>query len=126
MHQPVDQGRCQGVVYVGEIVPFPEGTIRGDHDRSNFITGGDNLKQQIGATFVDGKIAQLIEEETTGEHETFDACVLMYRFTGNKTKNETNFHQRHWKETQESRLTSAADQMIESAAESEISPKQGQ
>ena len=40
--------------------------IRGDHDRSNFITGGDNLEQQIGTTLVDGQIAQLIEEEKTG------------------------------------------------------------
>ena len=63
MHQPVDQGRCQGVVHVKEFAPFPEGSIRGDHDRSNFITGGDNLEQQIGPTLVDGQIAQLIEEE---------------------------------------------------------------
>ena len=62
MHQPVDQGRCQGVVHIKEFAPFPEGTIRGDHDRSNFITGGDNLEQQIGPALVDGQIAQLIEE----------------------------------------------------------------
>jgi hypothetical protein len=24
MHQPVDQGRCQGVVHVNESAPFPE------------------------------------------------------------------------------------------------------
>ena len=46
MHQPVDQGRCQGVVHVKEFAPFPEGSIRGDHDRTDFITGGDNLEQQ--------------------------------------------------------------------------------
>ena len=62
MHQPVDQGRCQGVVHIKEFAPFPEGTIRGDHDRSNFITGGDNLEQQIGPALVDGQIVQLIEE----------------------------------------------------------------
>jgi hypothetical protein len=64
MHQPVDQGRCQGVVHVKEFAPFPEGSIRGGHDRSNFITGGDNLEQQTGPALVDGQIAQLIEEET--------------------------------------------------------------
>jgi hypothetical protein len=37
--------------------------IRGDHDRSNFITSGDNLEQQIGPALVAGQIAQLIEEE---------------------------------------------------------------
>src|SRR5271166_3317839 len=64
MHQPVDQGRCQGVVHIKEFAPFPEGTIRGDHDRSNFITGGDNLEQQIGPMLVDGQIVQLIEDGT--------------------------------------------------------------
>ncbi len=64
MHQPVDQGRCQGVVHVKEFAPFPEGTIRGEHDRSSFMTGGDNLEQQIGPALVDGEIAQLIEEKT--------------------------------------------------------------
>ncbi len=63
MHQPVDQGRGQGVVHVKDFAPFPEGSIRGDHDRFNFITGGDNLEQQIGTMLVDGQIAQLIEEE---------------------------------------------------------------
>src|SRR5580658_5834398 len=66
MHQPVDQGRGQGVVHVKDFAPFPEGSIRGDHDRSHFITGGDNLEQQIGPLLVDGQIAQLIEEEKTG------------------------------------------------------------
>ena len=62
MHQPVDQGRGQSVVHVKDFAPFPEGPIRGDHDRSNFITGGDNLEQQIGTMLVDGQIAQLIEK----------------------------------------------------------------
>jgi hypothetical protein len=95
MHQPVDQGRGQGVAHIEEFAPFPEGTIRGDHDRSNFITGGGNLEQQIGTMLVDGQKAQLIEEEPTGKHKTLDACVLMYRSTGNKTKNETEFFVRH-------------------------------
>ena len=71
MHQPVDQGRCQGVVHVKDFAPFPEGSIRGDHDRSNFITGGDNLEQLIGSALVDGQIVQLIEEE----NETVIAIV---------------------------------------------------
>ena len=37
MHQPVDQGRCQSVVHVKDFAPFPKGTIRGNHDRSDFI-----------------------------------------------------------------------------------------
>ena len=91
MHQPFDQGRGQGVVHIEELAPFPEGTIRGDHDRSNFMTGGDNMEQQVGTTLVDGQIAQLIKEEKTVKHETFNACALIYRFRGNKTKNKTEF-----------------------------------
>ncbi len=63
MHQPVDQGRCQGVVHIKQGAPLPEGSIRGQHDRSGFITGSDHLEQQIGPALVDGQIAQLIEEE---------------------------------------------------------------
>ena len=66
MHQPVDQGRGQGVVHVEQGAPFPEGSIRGQHDRSGFITGSDHLEQQIGPALVDGQIAQLIEEEKSG------------------------------------------------------------
>ena len=66
MHQPVDQGRGQGVVHVEQGAPFPEGSIRGEHDRSGFITGSDHLEQQIGPALVDRQIAQLIEEEKTG------------------------------------------------------------
>ena len=63
MHQPVDQGRCEGVVHIKQGAPFPEGSIRGKHDRSGFITGSDHLEQQIGPALVDGQIAQLIKEE---------------------------------------------------------------
>ena len=62
MHQPVDQGRCQGVVHAEQVAPFPEGSIREEHDRSGCITGSDYLEQQIGP-LVDRQIAQLIEKE---------------------------------------------------------------
>ena len=91
MHRPFDQGRGQGVVHIEEFARFPEAMIRGDHDRSNFITGGDNLEQQISPALVDGQIAQLIENKKTVKRETFNACALIYRFTGNKTKNKTEF-----------------------------------
>ena len=72
MHQPVDQGRGQGVVHVKQGAPFPEGSIRGQHDRSGFITGSDHLEQQIGPALVDGQIAQLIEEEKGGTDVGFE------------------------------------------------------
>src|SRR6266567_8166264 len=63
MHQPVDQGRGQGVVDIKQGAPFPEDAIRGQHTRSGFVTGSNYLEQQVGPTLVDGQIAQLIEEE---------------------------------------------------------------
>ena len=63
MHQPVDHGGGQGVVHVEDRAPVPEGSVRGDHDRAGFIPGGDDLEQQVRTAFVDGQIAQLIEEE---------------------------------------------------------------
>jgi hypothetical protein len=76
----LDYGRSRSIKAVARVLsaskslpPFPEGTIRGDHDRSNFITVGGNLEQQIGATLVDGQVAQLIEEEKNGTVETFNA-----------------------------------------------------
>ena len=63
MHQPVDHGGGQGVVHVEDRAPVPEGSVGGDHDRAAFIPGGDDLEQQVRTAFVDGQIAQLIEEE---------------------------------------------------------------
>ncbi len=88
MHQPVDQGRGQGVVHIEELAPFPEGSIRGDHDRSNFMTGGDNMEQQIGSTLVDGQIAQLIKEEKTVKHETFNAVRANLSLQGEQDKEQ--------------------------------------
>jgi len=89
MHQPVDQRCGQSVVHVEEFAPFPEGMIRGDHDRSSYITGGDNLEQRIGTTLVDGQIAQLIEEQKAVTYETLKAKSLIYCSRRNKTKNKT-------------------------------------
>ena len=90
-HQPVDQGRGQGVVHVKDFAPLPERSIRGDHDRTQFITGGDNLEHQVGPLLVDGQIDQLIEEEKTRKHETLDGYALMYHLAGNETKNDRDF-----------------------------------
>ena len=71
MHQPIDQGRGQGVVHIKQGAPFPEGSIRGQHDRAGFITGSNYLEQQVGPALVDGQIAQLIEKENLRTDERF-------------------------------------------------------
>jgi hypothetical protein len=67
LRQPFDNPeappRGQGVVHVQQGAPFPEGSIRGEHNRSRFITGSDHREQQVGPALVDGQIAQLIEKE---------------------------------------------------------------
>jgi hypothetical protein len=61
MHQPIDQGGGQGVVHIKKRAPFPEGAIRGQDDRSGFVTGSDHLEQQVSATLVNRQIAQFIK-----------------------------------------------------------------
>jgi hypothetical protein len=76
MRQPVDQGRGQGVVLIEYRAPLPEWSIRSQHDRSDFMTGGDTLEQLIGSALVDGQIVQLIDEE----NET--TIVIVTRISG--------------------------------------------
>jgi hypothetical protein len=58
MHQPGDQGRGQRVVHVEQGAPLPEGSIRGKHNRSGFVTGRNHLEQYFGPALVDRQIAQ--------------------------------------------------------------------
>src|SRR5208337_2346014 len=52
MHQPVDQGRGQGVVHIKEGAPFPESAIGRQDNRSGFVTGSNHLEQQVGPALV--------------------------------------------------------------------------
>ena len=61
--QPVQDGGRQGTVIVKDLGPFPEGTIRGQHDRPLFIAEGDDLEEQIGTCLVNRQVAQLVEDE---------------------------------------------------------------
>ena len=69
MHQPVDHGGGQRVIDVERLAPVPEFAIRGDHDRSGFVTGSDDLEHQVRSAFVDGKISQLIKKEKFRSYE---------------------------------------------------------
>ena len=52
------------VLSTSKILPqSPEFPIRRDDDRSGFVAGSDDLEHQVGTSFVDGKISQLIEKE---------------------------------------------------------------
>ena len=56
MHQAIDHGGRGGGILVEDLSPLPEETIRAQHDRSGFVTGRHDLKQEIRAGFVDGQI----------------------------------------------------------------------
>ena len=71
MHQPIDHGGGQSVIDVEDPAPVTEGTIRGDHDRSGLVAGRDDLKQQVGTAFVDGQIAQLIQDHEVEAGQAF-------------------------------------------------------
>ena len=47
MHQPIDHGGGEGVVDVEDLAPVAESSVRGQHDRSGLVTGGNDLKQQV-------------------------------------------------------------------------------
>ncbi len=93
MRQPVDQGRGQGVVDIRQTAPFPEGSIRGEHDRSGFITDGNHLEQQIGPALVDGQITQLIEKEDVGTFIKIGSRRFSLKMAS-RTEQDENFLQR--------------------------------
>jgi hypothetical protein len=66
VHQSIDHGSGQGVVNVKDATPVSEGTICGDYNRSEFVSGRDDLKQQVSTAFVNGQIAQFVEQMSVG------------------------------------------------------------
>ena len=63
MHQPIDQGGRECVVHVENRTPVLEGAVRRDNDRTGFVSGSDDLEQEIGTALVYGQIYQLIQEK---------------------------------------------------------------
>lgn len=60
VHQPIDQGRGDGVVHVAGGTRFLEGSMRGKHDRAGVVAESNYLRQPVELAIVDGQIAQLI------------------------------------------------------------------
>jgi hypothetical protein len=53
----------KGVVNVKDATPVSKGTICGDHNRSEFVSGRDDLKQQVSTAFVNGQAARFVEQQ---------------------------------------------------------------
>src|SRR5829696_1417186 len=60
--EPVDNGSGQSRVGEG-VAPFGEGGVGGAGDGGAFFSGGDDLKQQLGAARVQGQVADLVQTE---------------------------------------------------------------
>jgi hypothetical protein len=63
VEEPVEDCGSEDAVVVEDLRPVFERAVGGDDDGSPLIALGDDLKEEIGAVFVDGQISELIEEE---------------------------------------------------------------
>ena len=63
MEQPIEQCRGEGAVVVEDLGPVLVGAIGGDDDGAALVALADDLEEQVGAVFVDGQIAQFVDEQ---------------------------------------------------------------
>lgn len=81
MQQSIQDGGCEGAVVVEDTGPVFEGFVGGQQDGSAFVAGTDDLEEQVGSCFVDGQVADLIEDEQMragiASHGGFEASLLL-------------------------------------------------
>ena len=63
VQEAVEDGGGQGGVAIEDLRPVLEHAVGGDRDGALLVAVADDLKQQVGAGFVDGQIPELIEDE---------------------------------------------------------------
>lgn len=63
VEEAVEDCRGERAVIVEYLWPVFEGPVGSDDDRASFIALRNDLEEKIGPMFVDGQIAQLVEEE---------------------------------------------------------------
>jgi hypothetical protein len=63
MKEAVEQGGGEGTVIVEDLGPLFESAIRGNDKRAAFIASTDDLEEQVHAVFIDGEIAQFIQDQ---------------------------------------------------------------
>ena len=57
MDKAINGGRSKGVVVVQDVSPISESAVGGYDDGTTFVPVRDDLKQELSALLVDGKIA---------------------------------------------------------------------
>jgi len=63
--EAIQEGRRQNAVVVEDGGPLLKRLVGGQNNGSAFITGADDLKEQIGPLFVDRQVPDLIEDKQT-------------------------------------------------------------
>lgn len=63
MQESVEQRRGKYAVVVEDFRPVFEGAIGGDDGGTALIAGTDDLEEAIGTEFVDGKVAEFIDDQ---------------------------------------------------------------
>ena len=63
VEQTVEHGGGDRAIAVEDGSPLFEGFVRGKYDRTAFVALADDLEEQVGSALVDGKIANLVEEQ---------------------------------------------------------------
>jgi hypothetical protein len=63
MEEPVEDSGSQGAVIIKNVWPVFERTVGGDDDGTLLVAQADDLKEQIGAVFVEGQVAQFVQNE---------------------------------------------------------------
>ena len=63
MEEAVEDGGGDGGVAVEDCGPLVVGLVGGQDDGTAFVAGADDLEEQIGATLVDGQVADFVEDK---------------------------------------------------------------
>ena len=66
MEETVEYGGGDSAITVEDGSPLFEGFVGGKYDRTALVALADDLEEQIGSALVDGKIADLVEEQQRG------------------------------------------------------------
>ena len=66
VEETVEHGRGDGRVVVEDLGPVFVGPVGRDDGRALLIAAADDLEEQVGADFVDGKIPEFVQDKDRG------------------------------------------------------------
>ena len=63
VEETIEHGGGDSTIAVEDGSPLFEGFVGGKDDRTAFVALADDLEEQVGSALVDGKLADLVEEQ---------------------------------------------------------------